>query len=248
MRSVEVSPAIRELVPAQELNEFVASLAETELRCISCGTEIPAGSGDPVAVQLLRDPTDHFDMLSPSHVSCGGSGVHEIEGLAQELNDRSGEDDVRWCPMILPSGEVAVAWEASRRIVGWDDYERDAVTLAVSGYLNFGFDLVAPSLIKTDALPSLPRLRRWTGTLTGDGVLTIRAPNKQIALEAELSSEAVPLVRAGLAQSDWLVALTGVGLHLDSEHDREAGLAYAATQGKLVGARIRISVEPEGQS
>jgi hypothetical protein len=112
--------------------------------------------------------------------------------------------------LILPSGDLAVAWEASRRIVTWDDYETEAVTTLVSSYMGFGFDLVTPALIESDELPRLPKLRRWGATLTADDVLTLRSPNGQRALEPAVATDVIEPIRGALAKSEWLVALTGV--------------------------------------
>ena len=115
-----MAPEVRNCVPARELDEFCAALAETEVTCVICGDDLPAGSSTPVAVQVFVDPADaSVSSVVASHARCAPSGVHQRPGLAEQLSVRSGtattELDVRWCLLILPSGHVGVAWEASDR-------------------------------------------------------------------------------------------------------------------------------------
>jgi hypothetical protein len=239
VRDVEVSVEIRAVAPSFELEEFVASLAETEATCITCGEDLPAGSTDPVSVQLFRDSAGDADVvLYPSHTRCLRSGVHEVDGLSEQVRATAPiEVDARWCTLTLPSGDVGLAWEASRRVIAWDDDPRNAVDVVVSEYLEAGFDLVTPGLIEAHELPSLPMASGWSGILTAGRILTLRSPDGRSALEVEVDAASVKSMRNALTRCGWLIALTGVGLHLDSEH-RDAGLFFAATNGQLVGARI----------
>lgn len=244
MRQVDVAPEVRNCVPARELDEFCAALAETEVTCVICGDDLPAGSSTPVAVQVFVDPADAtvFSVVA-SHARCAPSGVHQRPGLAEQLSVRSGiatrELDVRWCPLTLPSGHVGVAWEASERVVTWQDDPADAVTAVVAAYLELGFDLVTPGQIESDALPELPVPPGWVAEVGDDGYLAVVSPDGNAALSVSVGADALGQLRKGVTEKAQLVALTGCNLHLDSEH-REAGLIYAAMQGSLVGARIPI--------
>lgn len=236
-----MAPEVRDCVPTHELEEFCASVAETEVTCVVCGEDLPAGSTTPVAVQVFVDPTDEtVCTVSASHARCAPSGVNQRSGLAERFSERQSpttELDVRWCPMVLPSGHVGVAWEASERVVTWQDDPADAVTALVAAYLEHGFGLVTPGQIEADALPELPMLPSWVAELSSGGDLAVLAPDGNAALSVRVDSESLVRVRMGMADKTELVALTGCNLHLDSEH-REAGLVYAATQGSLVGARM----------
>ena len=103
MRQVDVAPEVRNCVPARELDEFCAALAETEVTCVICGDDLPAGSLTRVAVQVFVDPADAtvFSVVA-SHARCAPSGVHQRPGLAEQLSVRSGiattELDVRVVP------------------------------------------------------------------------------------------------------------------------------------------------------
>lgn len=241
MRRVDVAQEVRDCVPARELDEFCASVAETEVTCVVCGEDLSAGSTTPVAVQVFVDPTEvTVSTVVASHARCAPSGVHQRSGLAERFSERqsaTSELDVRWCPMILPSGHVGVAWEASERVVTWQDDPADAVTALVAAYLELGFGLVTPGQIEADALPELPMLQGWVAQLSGDGDLAVLSPDGNAALSVNVDSESLGPLREAMTEKAELVALTGCNLHLDSEH-REAGLVYAATQGSLVGARI----------
>jgi len=246
MRQVDVARQVRNCVPARELEEFCAALAETEVTCVICGDDLPAGSSTPVAVQVFVDPADAtVSSVVASHAACAPSGVHQRPGMAGRLSVRSGsattELDVRWCPLILPSGDVGVAWEASERVVTWQDDPADAVTGLVAAYLKLGFDLVTPGQIEADALPELPVPPGWVAELGDDGHLAVLSPDGNAALSVSVDADALGQLRKGVGEKAELVALTGCNLHLDSEH-REAGLLYAAAQGSLVGARVPARV------
>jgi hypothetical protein len=239
---VDVAPEVRDCVPARELEEFCAALAETEITCVVCGEDLPAGSTTAVAVQVFVDPADDtVSTVVASHTRCAPSGVQRRPGLAAQFSARSStsttELDIRWCPMTLPSGHVGVAWEASERVVSWQDDPADAVTALIAAYLGLGFALVTPGQIERDALPALPMLSGWQAKLGEDGHLVVLSPDGNAALSVDVDAGLIQQLREAMKDKAELVALTGCNLHLDSEH-REAGLAYAATQGSLVGARI----------
>ena len=246
MRQVDVAPEVRSCVPARELDEFCAALAETEVTCVICGDDLPAGSTTAVAVQVFVDPGDAtVSSVVASHARCAPSGVHQRPGLAEQLAARSGtattELDVRWCPLILPTGHVGVAWEASERMVTRQDDPADAVTALVAAYLKLGFDLVTPGQIEADALPELPVPPGWAAEVSDDGHLAVLSPDGNATLSVSVGADALGQLRKGVREKAQLVALTGCNLRLDSEH-REAGLLYAATQGSLVGARVPARV------
>jgi hypothetical protein len=243
MRRVEVAPEIKALIPAQALADFCDEIAETELTCVVCGVELPAGSRTPVALQLLIDPADDsVTRVVPSHLGCSRSGVREVPGLATHDRDNDYTDglDVRWYPMALPSGHLAIAWETSRRVLAYDD-PAETADANVGTYLGEGFQLVGPSTIEADALPGLPLLHDWVARFSADGNFAILAPDGRQALAATLGGDAADFVSQLLSDAEWVVALTGSGLHADSEN-REAGLVYAAMRGQLVGARIPVEV------
>ena len=111
-----MAPEARESVPAREVDEFCASVAETTraVRCVFCREDIPAGSSTPVALQVLVDPEhETVSVVVASHVRCAPSGVRRGPGLAQRFKDRRGSApvalDVRWCALDLPSGHAGVA-------------------------------------------------------------------------------------------------------------------------------------------
>jgi hypothetical protein len=246
VRRVDVAPEVRDYVPPRQLEEFCAALAETEVTCVVCGEDLPAGSTAPVAVQVFVDPSDAtVSSIVASHARCAPSGIHQRPGLAERLSGRSGaamtELDVRWCPLILPSGHAGVAWEASERVVTWQDDPADAVTALVAAYLKLGFDLVTPGQIEGDTLPELPVPSGWQAELGEEGHLTVLSPDGNAALSVSVDAETLGQLQDAVTQKAQLVALTGCNLHLDSEH-REAGLVYAATQGSLVGARVPARV------
>lgn len=243
-RQVDVAAEVRQRAPGRLLREFVYRLEETELSCVVCGRDIPVGSLEPVAVQLLVDPDDPtVRMLVPSHGRCEPSGVHERPGFAERLaGSLSGEHDARWYPLMLPGHHLAVVWESSLRVVSSDDAALDEVVDAeLAGYFAAGFQLVSPADIDSEALPGLPLLPSWSASIRDDGQFVIVAENGDLALDVTIEpDDTLDLMRELTRTADWLVALTGVNLHVDAD-PREAGLYHAATTGCLAGARIAMN-------
>lgn len=243
MRRVEVAPEIRSVFPPEVLTDFCDQIAETELTCVVCGIDIPAGSTTPVAVQLLVDPDDEsVREVVPSHLGCSRSGIREMPGLAahaRQAAEGASGTDVRWFPMGLPSGHIAIAWETSMRVLSSDGGHDDLADASVSTYLRHGFGLVAPSAIEDDALTELPLLTDWVARFSPSGDFAVTAPNGEHALAATLSGDVAEFVLHTLSGAEWIVVLTGSGLHADSENPG-AGLLFAASRGSLVGARVPI--------
>ncbi|MGH9171201.1 MAG: hypothetical protein ACRD0Z_10080 [Acidimicrobiales bacterium] len=241
-RWVDASPEVRERVPFRLLQEFIETLGDAELRCTVCGKDMAAESDDAVTVQLLVDPEDEgVHKLVPAHRLCALSSVQYVPGLRAELATLAGDEvDVRWCPVRLPSGDFAVAWEASRRVLESDDVSMDETLDPVfSSYLATGFQLVTPADLDAETLPDLPLLSDWHVSLTSAGEMRIVRADGTSALEVELD-ETTQQAFSGVDQRRrWLVVLTGSHLHLDSDH-REAGLYYAATKGYLAGGRVPL--------
>jgi len=244
VRVVEVHQAITELVPRDQLQAFRRELETTELVCIVCGEEEPAGSSEAVTLQLLVDPDSETSALHAAHRRCAPSAVHSQPGLAAVLDDDGSSADVRWYPMQLPGGELVVVWESSIQLVAWDSNTEPA-TISIATLLRDGFGLVTLASSPAEAFSDLPAAPGWSASLDETDLLVIRTPTRETALECTLGLAVPDELRAAFHAARELIALTGSGLQVDSD-DRLGGLLEAAVAGTLLGARVPLTIGPPG--
>lgn len=249
MRTVYVAAVVKEAVPPTDLETFCVSAALRACRCCFCGETLPEGDTTPVSVQLLVDPDEAVSICGISHERCALSGVCEVPGLAAqkqaEEEEQGGNRPVEWVFYPTTDSAPAVIYEEITRWTFRENGAAEAVTPALATHLAAGFAPVGPEAVGKLAFSSLPLVSDWRAEIVRgpDASFAVYDQRGRYALLGKRPTQDMTRAIAGVEKTGEMVVLTGAGINvgLGGLHIA-AGLAGAAHNGLLVGARVPARV------